>query len=909
MGSHRSKLILFAVVAVLAVVMTACEPPENALTQLKSVVACIAGGGYAGQCRTGDWLQGGASASTPDGKFVYVADASDSVLAVFMRTSKGDLVQKGCVSPSQSACAPARAMSNPVAVVATSKTVFVAARDSNAVAIFKRNRKTGALSQASGATGCISEDGTDGGSGQCFDGHALVQPAGLAVLGSTIAVASQGSNGVALFARTGKTGTISQGAVALGCITNDGTAGACAMGRALGTPTAVALTADNVFVTSTAANGVAVINRTTAGLTQDAAPNGCITEDGSDGVTSSSCTDGRELTGPKAVLANGNHIYVAASGSFAVSHIVYNPSDGSLTQGALGAGCLSEDGSSGACDDGHGLSGPVTLALQGPTLFVGSPDTQTGPPSFSGSEGSVAAIALDPTTGDLSQDTGTPGCIGDDGEDSCSNGNGFGNVVGLTTNGAGAIFALSSAFFLSPFGGVPDGVLAAPLYDPLNGWTQGTEGNAGCVSSTGRSDANDASTAGKCTKARALNGASGLAASSDNKNVYVASGASNAVDVFTRKSTGVLKQLGGAKGCISETSASGCADGRALKGVTDVAVTADGKNVYAVSQTSQAVVAFKRTSTGSLKQLKGAHGCISEPVVEGCTLGRGLGAPVGIAISPDDNDVYVVSAAPSNAIAVFQRDAATGNLTQAPTTDGCVSEAGDDGCADGKALQQASDIAISADGASVYVASRSSQAVAAFGRNTGTGVLTQYADPNGCISQTGRSDPGNPGTNGQCTTGSHLGQPAYLATRDDTEVYVRGDSDVIDALSRDTGTGFLSQGSGTNTCVSEDGSGGTCGDGQGITGFGSVVVAPNGNGVYVASPDTSSVAALIASSGSIATSGLGVPTQCYTSGTESGCDTVKALEMAFGVLVSPDNDWVYVTSPVNNSIAVFGRSP
>ena len=904
MPARRSKLLLFAGVALLALLATACEPTQNALTQLKSVMACIAESTYGGQCRSGPWIDQTSSASTPDGKFLYTTDTRN-VLGIFMRTPKGDLIEKGCRAPATSGCKPARAMTNPVAVVATKKTVFVAAANSSSVAIFTRNPKTGALSQPSGVTGCISEDGTDGGSGHCFDAHALSQPSGLALLGNTIAVTTKGSNGLALFTRNAKTGAISQGALALGCITNDGTGGLCATGRALGSPTAVALTSGNAFVTSGTANGVAVIDRTATGLSQDAGVNGCITQTGSDG-TSNTCTVGRELMGPTAALTSGDAIFVAAPASAAVSRIVRDPSTGVLTQGAVGAGCISEGGSSAACATGHGLGAPTALGLQGSTLFAGSPDTEAC--CFSGFEGQLAAIVIDPTTGDLSQDTGTPGCISDDGFDTCFNGNGFGNVIAVAVHGSGPIFAGSSSFSAGP-GGNP-GVLAVVMRDASTGtWRQGKTGTAGCISATGRSDASDPSTAGKCSKARGIAGATGVATSGNNKNVYVASLTSNAVAIFARRQSGVLKQLGGTHGCISETGAGNCAVGRALKGVIDIAVTADGKNAYAVSQTSGAVLAFARdTSNGVLTQLSGIHGCISEPAAEGCKAGRGLHTADAIAISPDDKNVYVASAG-SNAVAVFRRHAGTGFLTQASLQAGCVSDAGDDGCTHGKALQIPTDIALSSDGASLYVTSRQSQAIAEFSRDTSTGLLTQNADPAGCISPTGQSDPALSGTAGECTTGAHLGNPVFLVVDGTSAVFARGDSNVIVAFARDTTTGALSEVSGTTSCVSEDGSGGTCSTGKGLTGFGALSLAPDGHGVYAASPDIASVAVLLPNtSGTIAQSTSGSPSLCYTSATEPGCDSAKALQNASATLVSPDNNWVYVTSTHNNSIAVFGRS-
>jgi DNA-binding beta-propeller fold protein YncE len=57
-----------------------------------------------------------------------------------------------------------------------------------------------------------------------------------------------------------------------------------------------------------------------------------------------------------------------------------------------------------------------------------------------------------------------------------------------------------------------------------------------------------------------------------------------------------------------------------------------------------------------------------------------------------------------------------GALTQLADPDGCVNETGTGGCADGKALDAAHSVAVSRDGKHVYVASFFSDAVAVFAR-------------------------------------------------------------------------------------------------------------------------------------------------------------------------------------------------
>src|SRR5881392_2026743 len=86
--------------------------------------------------------------------------------------------------------------------------------------------------------------------------------------------------------------------------------------------------------------------------------------------------------------------------------------------------------------------------------------------------------------------------------------------------------------------------------------------------------------------------------------------------------TGDLTQPAGTAGCISETGStfSGpCADGHALRGASDVAVSSDGKSVYVTSAfSSNAVVRLNRNpTTGAISQPAGAAGCISQNGVQG----------------------------------------------------------------------------------------------------------------------------------------------------------------------------------------------------------------------------------------------------------------------------------------------------
>jgi DNA-binding beta-propeller fold protein YncE len=224
-----------------------------------------------------------------------------------------------------------------------------------------------------------------------------------------------------------------------------------------------------------------------------------------------------------------------------------------------------------------------------------------------------------------------------------------------------------------------------------------------------------------------------------------------------------------------------CVVGTALDGVSGIAVSADGKHVYATAPSDSAVVAFSRnTTTGALTQLAGTAGCTSDTGTSGaCVDGLELWGAAGIAISPDDRHVYVTSPW-GNTVAVLARNSTTGALTQLAGTAACVSPTGTGGsCGVGTALGGASSVTVSPDGENVYVAATSADAVAAFTRNTTTGALTQDSGTSACVSETG--------TSGACTDGRALdGARGLVVSPDGKDVYVASTvSSALTELTRD----------------------------------------------------------------------------------------------------------------------------
>ena len=177
-------------------------------------------------------------------------------------TAPGTLAQLpgdgGCLvdrSRAGTGCTAVRALAGPglflgsraVAIDPKGRNVYVASSQSNAIAVFRRNGRTGRLTQASGTGGCIAAGGADG----CARARGLVGPNSVAVSadGRNVYVTSLHSDAVDVFPRNATTGALTQARDGRGCRSRTATSG-CSTGRALDGPDVVTVSPDgrNVYV-------------------------------------------------------------------------------------------------------------------------------------------------------------------------------------------------------------------------------------------------------------------------------------------------------------------------------------------------------------------------------------------------------------------------------------------------------------------------------------------------------------------------------------------------------------------------------------------------------------------------------------------------------------------------------------
>ncbi len=341
-------------------------------------------------------------------------------------------------------------------------------------------------------------------------------------------------------------------------------------------------------------------------------------------------------------------------------------------------GCISRFGGSeetaGTCIDGTSVdnSWDVTVSPDGKHVYSVK---GTGSDPFDG----VSAFSRAPATGVLTQlgltdacTTGTGNTAFDGGGGTCGDGRALRDPrdIEVSSDGKHAYVAGSLHDAIALF----DRDATTGDLDQLSG---GVNGSDACISRAGSSEDGGAT----CATGIEMDGLLDLDLSPDGAHLYAVAPTDNSLLLFSRvAATGLLTQLTGGSGedgCTSLVGIVGsCVDGRAVNSPTGVDVSPDGAHLYTASTGSDAVAVFSRnTSTGVLTQLAGTPGCVS---IDGtseegsdCTNGRALEFPVDVEVSPGGENLYALNAT-SESIAIFDRSATTGALTQLAGTSGCL---------------------------------------------------------------------------------------------------------------------------------------------------------------------------------------------------------------------------------------------
>lgn len=418
------------------------------------------------------------------------------VLAPYLEPLPGG---DGCVTQGGSGdCRAGRALESVSGLVVSrdGRNVYVAVRDSGAVAAFRRDRRTGALRQLAGRRGCVGGAPADG----CAAARNLAGARALTLSpdGRSVYVATAG--GLAVFARDRHSGVLRQPAGRDGCVTESGQEG-CAAGRAVASALWVAAGREgrSLYLLGRS-DAVAVFrrDRRSGAVRQPAGARGCVRES-RPGLRLLGCAPGRGLgaTRAAAITRSGRTLYVGGLDG-AVTTFRRNRRSGTIVQLPGRRGCLASSGLAG-CAPVRGLHGPHSLTL-GPgerDLYVTvslAVDPQSG----------VVLLRRDRRHGSLTQPPGQAGCLNADGSSSCATGRGLRGAHSLELDPSGRRALLASEH--------PTGSLALFARDPRSGRLRQLDGAHGCLNADGTEG---------CGVVHALRGAHLIAPAPGWRQIYV----------------------------------------------------------------------------------------------------------------------------------------------------------------------------------------------------------------------------------------------------------------------------------------------------------------------------------------------------------------------------------------------------
>jgi 6-phosphogluconolactonase (cycloisomerase 2 family) len=470
------------------------------------------------------------------------------------------------------------------------------------------------------------------------------------------------------------------------------------------------------------------------GLTQLPGLTGCLTTTGLSEDGPGTCSAVPSLTAPESVAISpgGTNLYVGSYDSSTptlpstMTIFARNPATGAVTPLPGKSGCISTDGSSGAgantCatargfihDGGDGLD--LVFTSDGRWAYMAAQNSPS-----SGTKGDILIFQRDPSTGALTQLPGMAGCISSDGS----------SQAGASTCQTDITLASPQGISISPDDKF---VYAADYLAPyrIHVFFRSSDGTLTSVQCLQQTPATL-----PCTTARVVGNSQSVVISPNG--LYAYSGSySVGISAFKRDpATGLLTQLPGQAGCLSDdgkddASASTCGKARVLKGNYVARISPDGKTLYETASNDHGLSVFHVNSDGSLSQLPGTEGCIT---IDGkdsdgfatCTVGREVNSLYGEAISPDGHSLYVSQDVnTTGGVAALSLDPATGAATQLPGLAGCVSVDGSSNgtspgvCANGRGLADSYGMVVSPDGRFVYQANELKQVsgLAIFARAT-----------------------------------------------------------------------------------------------------------------------------------------------------------------------------------------------
>jgi DNA-binding beta-propeller fold protein YncE len=301
--------------------------------------------------------------------------------------------------------------------------------------------------------------------------------------------------------------------------------------------------------------------------------------------------------------------------------------------------------------------------------------------------------------------------------------------------------------------------------------------------------------------------------------------------------------------------------------------------------------------------------CVRVVALGSCVPTTNTGGLWNIAVAPGGTTAYA-TAWDADALLIFNRDPATGRLTQRTGAAGCMSEDAVGGCTRAFGLHQPDGVVVSADGRSVYVASwdgnaggGTTGALSVFRRDPASGSLT----PVNCFSA-------NRASNGfalRCALGRGLfGARDVQLSADQRTVYA-GPAGAIATFARDVSAaathGNLTQLASTAGCIAEtDTAGCDTANGLGTNGR-QFALSADGASLYAGN---SSLAILKRNTGETDHGALNQDSgasNCFATTSSTGCTVQTKLAGAVAFLVGPGDRQVYASTA--DGVLAFTRQP
>lgn len=350
-----------------------------------------------------------------------------------------------------------------------------------------------------------------------------------------------------------------------------------------------------------------------------------------------------------------------------------------------------------------------------------------------------------------------------------------------------------------------------------------------------------------------LGGAHGVAVSPDGREVYVASFDDNALVVLARqRRTGLVT--------LTQALVDGVQGVEGLFRPVTVAVSPDGANVYVGAFFGDAVAVLARDAeTNDLRFVDALYG--------GASGQRGLTQVHGLAMAPDGSQLFVASYG-DNALAVLRRDPVSGRLA----VEQVWSDASEGGTVAG--MLRPTDVAVSADGANVFVVTMGSQSIVHFRRHLPRGELEAAAVV----------------TSRERTIAGLAGAVAVAVSPDGRDVYTLGTDavghfriDVAGSLS------FVDAVSGSEVLGAGDAAGPT-----------DLLVVPQGSAVVVTRGGDDTMVLLDRD--------RFTGTLQFGFALRDGEDGADGLAGVAGVACDPHGRWLYTAAQFDDAVGVFRRS-